>query len=81
MKIVVLVLAGIGAFVLYGVIGGLIARLTGAERKDDDWAIVCYVVWPVLFLLVIPGLFSCSIRLANGYLCTGRDREETASEP
>ena len=80
MKIVVLVLAGIGAFVLYGVIGGLIARLTGAEREDDDWAVVCYVAWPALSLLVIPGLFFVIYKIGKCICMYGRDRKEAESE-
>ena len=80
MTTIVLVLAGIGAFVLYGVIGGLIARLTSA-RIDDDWAVVCCVAWPVLFLLMIPGLFFVLYQIGKWVFMYGRDREETASEP
>jgi len=77
---VIFVFAGIGAFVLYGVIGGLIARLTSA-KIDDDWAVLCCVAWPVLLLLVIPALFFVLYQIGKWIFMYGRDKEEIVSEP
>ena len=74
--IAVYVLAGIGALVLYGVIGGLIARLSSSFLEvDDEWVVVCCVAWPLLSLLLISVPFYVFYLIGRPVFTLGRRPE------